>query len=208
MRRNVNSVTREMRGWRRPVPYSYGMREQHKALTGIGLAMSAAVFWYFWPEQKWMTVGIGIIGFSLIVWGLASWYQLARIQAGDDADLLSAIYFVAFGDWGETRDPVAEPNLIPSVSTAKKQILQRALCGDLPVWGESGSSMSLSRIPPRHWKGLDLDLLQVIHGDGQGLAAKPQNIRFVGRESYTGLRTCKAVVEKLWRKPIWLDGSE
>ena len=184
------------------MPYSYEMREQHKALVGIGFALAAAAIWYVWPEQNWMTVSIGMIGFSLIVRSLASWHQIASIQAGDDADLLSAIYFVAFGNWGETRDPVAEPNLIPAVSRAKKQILQRALCGDLPVWGASGPSNSLSRIPPSRWKGLDLDLLQVIHRDGQGLAAKPQNIRFVGNGSYTSLRTCKAVVEKLWRKPI------
>jgi len=179
------------------------MREQHKALAGIGLALAATAIWFLWPEQNWITAGIGMMGFSLIVWGLASWYQIASIQAGEDADLLSAIYFVAFGNWGETRDPVAEPNLIPSVSRAKNQILQRALCGDLPVWGASESSKSLSRIPPSHWKGLDLDLVQVIHGDGKGLAAKPQDIRFVGNGSYTSLRTCKAVVEELWRKPIY-----
>jgi len=184
------------------------MREQHKVLAGIGVTLTAAAIWHFWPEHSWLTASIGMIGFSLIVWGLASWYQIASIQARDDADLLSAVYFVAFGNWGETRDPVAEPNLIPAVSKAKKQILQRALHGDLPVWGAAGSSNNLSRIPPSHWKGLDLDLLRVIHGDGQGLAAKPQNIRFVGNESYTSLRTCKAVVEKLWRNPIWLDASE
>ena len=181
------------------------MREQHKAVAGLVLVLAAVAVWYVWPERQWIIVGIGAIGISLIVWGLTSWHQIASIQAAGDADLVSAIYYVAFGKWNERPDPVAEPNLIPSLSRAKKQVLQRALYGDLPVWGTIESSENVDKIPKRFWKGLGLDLSHVILRDVEGLTARPRSIQFVGNGSYTGLKTSKAVVEKLWRKPITKD---
>lgn len=202
-RKTVTSVTkRRSIGVSPPLlPYPDGMRGQRTAAVGSVFLLAAVGIGYAWPAERPVAAILGTSGLVLVIWGLIVRHRLASIEAVGDVDLLWAIYYVTFGKWHGRANLISEPALIPFISRAKKQIIQRALHGDLPVWGED-SSNNMARIPKRAWRNLDLDLMRVIHADCENLAARPRDIRSAGIEHYTRLKTSKAIVERLWRKAI------
>ena len=115
-----------------------------------------------------------------------------------DVWLLDAVYYIGFGTWApiEWDDLQGQTNRLGGVP---EDIRQRALDGDLPIWGREGFAGPLDLLPKKYWKYYGFDWFSLLGDEPEEFQTEiKENVSTISIGVCRSLKTSKSKVEELW----------
>lgn len=115
-----------------------------------------------------------------------------------DTWLRDALFYIVLRRWEDEPDVLNETEHLNALFEAATDVCQKAVDGDLSIWGRTGFSGPFLKIPGEYWQYFNINALKVAVSDPEELSVERTTRAGANHPVYRALKTSRMQIEELW----------